>query len=662
MNTPDLPTEAGLDQPDAGPGLPDEMRLARTNLSPVLLDEAVPDQAGFDQTLLDQTGFDETGFDETGFDQERGELVRRLRRALDRGRRLLELTQELAGSLTTVDVADTATEHARRVTGCAFAGVALAERGGRRLRFVSADPPLQDDFATWGEVSLDQDTPSTAAQRLRHPVFCDRPHEIAERYPLLGARGTTATAHLPLLSGTGSPLGVLAMVWDDATALGVEEREYLTTLAGHCAQALERAQLIEQQQTVADALQRAVLPDELPAPRGWQLSARYVPATSGIEVGGDWFDAFRLPDGRLAVAVGDASGHGLPAARVMSMLRNALRAYALLGEGPAAVLTRLDRLLGLLEPEALATAVYLELDPVTGFGYWASAGHPPMVWCRRYGRFLEQEQDLDPPLGCGLPDGVREHRMHLSPGEALLLYTDGLVERRGQDLDDGLDALVEATRRLWPSCDADAARSVGELHPTSADELGARVDGVISAVLGTAGFDDDVCLLALRRLPPPGSRESSAESPDEYEPNRQLRQTLQPRPRAAGEARRTVTDALSRWGLAWLAESTALIVSELVTNAITHAHSVTILDLELTDHWLQVSVTDTSRALPQLRTPEPVAEHGRGVYLINLLATRWGVEHLASGKRIWAQLDLSGDDAPAAIRPDTALPFTTARP
>lgn len=328
-----------------------------------------------------------------------------------------------------------------------------------------------------------------------------------------------------------------------------------------------------------------------------------------------------LPYGRLGVAIGDAAGHGLPAARVMSVLRNALRAYAMLGGGPGSVVTHLDRLVAQLEPDAFATLAYLELDPATGDGAWAAAGHPPMLQVTTDGSAAFLPGDPDPPIGSLGPAGARHHRFRLEPGDALVLYTDGLVERRDVDLGSGLEALRAAVER---------ART---------ESAPALVDDVTTRLLGGRGPSDDVCLVAVQR----DMVISAGPSIESHQPEpRQapIRWTLRAVPTAAFEARTAAREALRTWHLEELTDTLTLVVSELVTNAVTHARSDVALELCLLDDAVRVAVSDSSHRSPEHQDPGPREEHGRGVHLVDVLAARWGTERHPWGKRVWAELDL----------------------
>ena len=239
----------------------------------------------------------------------------------------------------------------------------------------------------------------------------------------------------------------------------------------------------EREHRVAETLQRSLLPEMLPDIEGVGLSARYLPAGAGTAIGGDWYDALELDDGRVAVVVGDVVGHGLRAAATMGQLRNAFRAYALVEPSPAAAVSRIDRLLTRDGGGAMATLLYLILDRDTGEIAFTSAGHPPPLLLTPDGpRFLEGGRSV--PVGATEPAAFRESREALPPGSTLLLYTDGLVERRDVALDARLAQLAAA-----------ATSAQGDL------EL--LCDTVVGDLLGGMAPADDVALLAVRTQPVP---------------------------------------------------------------------------------------------------------------------------------------------------------------
>ncbi|MGO9159752.1 MAG: PP2C family protein-serine/threonine phosphatase, partial [Streptosporangiaceae bacterium] len=227
-------------------------------------------------------------------------------------------------------------------------------------------------------------------------------------------------------------------------------------------------------------LQRAVLPDRLPEIAGLDLAVRYLPGTYGVEIGGDWYDAFPLRDGRIGLAIGDVVGHNVTSASVMGQVRNLLRAYAVEAADPAEVLRRTGAALAGLLPEAMVTAAYAVLDPATGELSYANAGPPPPV-CASAGGRADYLDDADGTM-LGVPGGDPFTTGHwrLTAGSCLLLYTDGLIEARHRDISEGFATL------------ASAMRGAGS---RTAEQACATVQG---ALLGSTARADDVCLLAVR--------------------------------------------------------------------------------------------------------------------------------------------------------------------
>ncbi|MEA2400046.1 MAG: hypothetical protein QOK00_449 [Thermoleophilaceae bacterium] len=240
-------------------------------------------------------------------------------------------------------------------------------------------------------------------------------------------------------------------------------------------------EVYEREHTIAETLQRSLLPERLPRIEGLEIAARYLPASRGAAIGGDWYDALERPDGRVALVVGDVVGHGLRAAAMMGQLRNAFRAYGLAESSPAEVMARVNRLVMTGEDDAMATVLYLVLDRETGEVCFASAGHPPPLVLGADGaHFLEGGRAV--PIGAVDPGVFREANAVLPRDASLLLYTDGLVERRDVPLEQRLDELAEV-----------ADRAEGGLE--------GLCDAVLAGVLGPRRPSDDVALLAVRPRP-----------------------------------------------------------------------------------------------------------------------------------------------------------------
>jgi PAS domain S-box-containing protein len=261
------------------------------------------------------------------------------------------------------------------------------------------------------------------------------------------------------------------------TAIDIHERK---TMEGRLLEVYQR------EHKIAETLQRSLLPERLPQIDGLQLAARYLPGARGAAIGGDWYDVLERPDGRVALVVGDVVGHGLRAAATMGQLRNAFRAYGLVESSPAEVVARINRLVMSGVEDAMATVVYLVLDRETGEVSYSCAGHPPPLVLTPDGpHFLEGGRSV--PIGASDPAVFREASAVLPPGSSLLLYTDGLVERRDVGLEERLGQLAEVAG-------------------TAEDDLDALCDRVIKVVLGDGDPGDDVALLAVRPLPAASER------------------------------------------------------------------------------------------------------------------------------------------------------------
>jgi PAS domain-containing protein len=361
-----------------------------------------------------------------------------LRRSNDRTARLLQATSALSGALTIDDV--------RRV---------MAELGRSAGFATSTEIALVDARSRSGSLSVPQ----------KQVVFAvdEQSGGQSVEVALVVAGGLTGTLRLDLLDGVGGP----------------EDEAFLRALAGQCAIALERARLYERERSTAVTLQRSLLPDRLPTAPGIELSARFLPGAADADVGGDWYDAFLLPDGRLVLVVGDVMGKGVAAAAGMGRLRSALRALALVNPLPEAVLSGLDRVFTATEePDQIATLVYLLINPVARRAAVAAAGHLPLVLVRA-GCAPELVDAGSGSTPLGWPDRRAQRTLELGPGDLIMGVTDGVVERRGHDLDEGLSELV-----------ACVASSEGDL-----DDLVSRV---AATMLGHTVGRDDATLLAVR--------------------------------------------------------------------------------------------------------------------------------------------------------------------
>ena len=372
----------------------------------------------------------------------------------------------------------------------------------------------------------------------RHPIVIEDMSNADVINPILRQKGIRSMLGVPV-HVEGRVIGVMHVGALQRRLFGDDDIALLQLAADRAALAIDSARLAEQR-AVTEIMQRALLPDELPSIPGLRFSAKYLPGGAGVKIGGDWYDVFQLPSGRLAFVIGDVVGRGVPAAAVMAEIRAALRAYLTEGHPLPEVMRLLNELLVGLGRHRSATAALLELDFESGGLEAVSAGHLPPLVAGPSGEmsFLDLAPGL--PLGIRRGGDYRSRRYTFEVGSTLLLYTDGLVERRGEPIDDGLDRLRAAARRA------------------SQDEESSFADRVYRDLLveGT-GLEDDIALLAVESLP--------------MGPRMEL--TLEAQPGVLAGLRRT----LGRWLMSEeVAENElfniTLAASEAAANSIEHAY------------------------------------------------------------------------------------------
>jgi anti-sigma regulatory factor (Ser/Thr protein kinase)/putative methionine-R-sulfoxide reductase with GAF domain len=299
--------------------------------------------------------------------------------------------------------------------------------------------------------------------------------------PLLRERGIASLLGVPLLV-EGRVIGVLHVGTRERRDFDDDDVRLLRVAADRAAMAIDRAGMSEQRH-LAEALQRTLMPATLPDAPGVRIAGRYRPALSGAQLGGDWYDTFDLPDGRVAMVVGDVVGRGVPAATLLTQMRTAVRAFASEGHRPADVAGRLNDLLLRERDQRTATVAYLALDHETSRVTAVSAGHLPPLLIDAEGAADFLDLPSGPPVGAARIARYREAQFDVPLGSLLLLYTDGLVERREEPLDTGLERL----RTI-----AAAAESSSPL---------AFCDALLSDILRDVEHEDDVALIALQTLP-----------------------------------------------------------------------------------------------------------------------------------------------------------------
>lgn len=395
--------------------------------------------------------------------------------AEDRLRRLESVTDLALTQLGIDDLLDELLDRARELLDAHTAAILLLDES-RQFLVATAARGIEEEVRQGSRVPLGLGFAGRIAAS-KHPVAISHVSPRTVVNPVLLYKGIRSMLGVPLLSD-GEVLGVLhvgSLVQREFTR---EETELLELAADRAANALV-AERSRSDSAAAVALQRSLAPQRLPVVPGLDLAARYVPGNRA-GVGGDWYDVFELPDANLGIAIGDVMGHGLGAATVMGRVRSALRAYALEGAEPHTVLARLDDYIQHFEPAMVVSALYAVLHTETWTIELACAGHVPPVLACPSGDSLLLDGESGVLLGAPTDESRRSLTTTLDPGAALCLFTDGLVERREEDLAASLEHL---RRMLGP-------------EPRSADMVCADV---MARVVGDRTSDDDIAMLVLRR-------------------------------------------------------------------------------------------------------------------------------------------------------------------
>ncbi|MFF3536961.1 SpoIIE family protein phosphatase [Streptomyces sp. NPDC002466] len=388
---------------------------------------------------------------------------------------------------------------------------------------------------------------------------------------------------------------------------------YAADVTDH-AEAAERLRASERRhRETAVTLQRSLLPQELEQPDDLRIAATYQPGGTDAAVGGDWYDVITLGAGRTALVIGDVMGRGVRAAAVMGQLRTAVRAYARLDLPPHEVLQLLDGLAAEIDASQIATCAYAVHDPNEGHLVYASAGHLPILVCDEDGTVHRAEDPTGPPLGTGgwiHTSGT----IALPPGSTAVLYTDGLVERRSEDIDEGVAALGRALSGAKGSPQVVCDRLIRSL-------------GV------TAEHDDDVAVLVVQH---PAREGADAEL--FHNASLDLLGGIEAAPRARAFA----TGVLTSWRFpVELCDLGVLAAGELVANSLKHGTPPMRLGLRRTDRRLIIEVTDGDDHLPRRRRADPADEAGRGISIVATIATSWGSRRTpGGGKSVWCEFAL----------------------
>ncbi|MER6831973.1 SpoIIE family protein phosphatase [Streptosporangium sp. NPDC000563] len=383
----------------------------------------------------------------------RSRLADQLGAATLRAARLQGVTAMLAETFTVEQVVQVIIDVGRTALAANRSAVALVDVNRAVLKLISSGGIPDVLEAPGDEIPLSHSSVMTMTVNSQRPVFAESPESLKAQLVEAGGDEVVidgfithsderAWVGLPLLAA-GRALGALRFSFTRPQKISQEDGLFLEALAGQCALAVERATLFEREHRTAETLQRSLLPSRLPVVRGLVFAQRFRSGSRHMQVGGDWYDAFVLQDGRVAAVVGDVMGKGVKAAAGMGRIRNAMRALALTNPPPAAVLTGLDRVFETTEEdEQVTTLAYMVVEPGTGEGTLALAGHPPPLLVSPQGVPLLCDGDPGTPLGW--PTSRRQFRFCVPPGHTAILYSDGLVENRKRGLEAGLTELCSA--------------------------------------------------------------------------------------------------------------------------------------------------------------------------------------------------------------------------
>ncbi|WP_131732565.1 ATP-binding SpoIIE family protein phosphatase [Actinomadura formosensis] len=479
----------------------------------------------------------------------------------------------------------------------------------RRVAVAHNDEPGRwDDAVPEGEaLLLPPGTPFVQAMRTGRPVHIRRvdPARAARLAAAFGGRDLRplftgrALLVVPLIA-RGRVLGTFKLLrkpdrpWFDESDLAMVDE-----IARHAALCIDNGRLYRHEVKVAEELQRSMLPDDPPDVAGARVRYRYRPAGQAAQVGGDWFDAIPLPGSRLGLVVGDVMGHGLTSAAIMGQMRTAVRTLAAEDMWPGRLLRRLDWLARRLGEDHLATCLYAVYDPVERRCTFANAGHVPPVLVSADG----ESRVL--PVPSGVPVGVggkpfETVEVKVEDGSQLVLCTDGLLERRDRDIEQGLEQLRE--------------RLAGASH-----DLDGTCDDLLAALAARTPADD-IAIVAVGCDGIPRDDVATWE--------------LEPEPDTVPWIRGQVAARLAGWGLDALVDTARLLVSELVTNAVVHGAGSLGVRL-IKGRTLLCEVHDNGPDLPHLRYAEDTDESGRGLQLVSHISARWGAHRTETGKIVW---------------------------
>ena len=528
------------------------------------------------------------------------DIEQALRRRSDR---LQHLTAALSNAVTRTDVAKVVVDEIGSALEASATALGIVVEERQLVKLLAWVGYSDESVEPRLEMPLEEPTPGNRAIKRRVSAFYPSLDDVREAIPgvteVMELAEHDSFLYVPLVAGRRAN-GLLVLSWAEPYRLSTEDRRFVENLAGQAAQALDRASLFESEQTIAETLQRSVLPASLPRVEGVQLAARYLPGSAGVNVGGDWFDAIRLADGQLGLVVGDVVGKGVNAAATMAQLRNALRAFALDRMKPSSTMTRLNRLAEETET-AFATVTYVVVDADAGVCRYTSAGHPPPLVAFPDGRIELLEGGRGLPLGAGTDTKYTQDVLELPVGTVLVLYTDGLVERRGQPIDEGFARLRQAVLE----------------GPREPQKL---VEHLLERLAESSERGDDIALLAVRLL-------AAAPRP------------LNLRVPSETGSLDLVRDALRSWVAGTElsrsdAQDVVLAVWEACANSIEHSVNARADELvvraDVTDSRIRISIADTGEWSPSTER----VDRGLGLRLIHAMMSSVDIASTDEGTRV----------------------------
>nr|WP_168515609.1 ATP-binding SpoIIE family protein phosphatase [Streptomyces sp. S1D4-11]QIZ00737.1 SpoIIE family protein phosphatase [Streptomyces sp. S1D4-11] len=526
----------------------------------------------------------------------------------------------LAGLLNEAPNTQAATKLAieRVVAGFGASAVAITLIDGDRLIAVGAFGCTHEYVKSLNGTRLSASTPEAKAiAKEGLTVFTPGDPRTSDRWVGEAEGIPCSWVVLPLTAAT-HPVGVCSLGFANQSL--ANEPLVWSSLASMLGQTLERTRSNEARYELARNLQEELLPRYLPQFPGILSVNRYRPASAGIDVGGDWYDVIELPDGKIAMVIGDVEGHNAEAAVVMGQLRSAVRAYAAEGHGPAAVLARTNMLLAGLHSGVFATCCCVCLDPETGQAQIATAGHPLPLVRTPDGKFLQPNLEVDSPLGVTSDAEFTSGELTLTPGTLLTLYTDGLADANGLLTRSAFEAALSRAGLEMESL-ADFLMEGSEKFPTRKG--------------------DDAALLLVCYEGQPKFIQQNVRGLKIH------RRDLQ----GARLARHLLRKWLQDWHLEDLTDDAELLVSEVVTNGLIHGDSdVSFCVRRYTDH-LRVEVRDSDPRPAHtvaIRPSEDQEEGGRGLRIVMALATAWGNSPAGRGKTVWFELPRTAHESHAA--------------